>query len=94
MATTIQRAFEVSSVNDRFGRAFVVFDYATREATAMVEYDGRAYYQTRHAKEGIEYAAIERAALAVCRAARLDTTQLLELLAEEVSAKVDAYLYA
>lgn len=93
MAASIMRSYEVASVNGEVVRAFVLYDYATNEATASVEYDGRsAIRRTVKAREGIEYAAIEKVADIVGKKAHNEV--FLRSLAEVVADKVDAYLYA
>ena len=93
MATNIMRSYEVASINDAVMRAFVLYDYSSGEATASVEYDGRsAIRRTVKAREGIEYAAIERVASIV--GAKAHNEVFLRSLAEVVANKVDAYLYA
>lgn len=94
MATAIQKAYEVASVKNRFYLAFVMYDYESREAIASCEYSGgyKRVYRAR-SKEGIEYAAIEHVADMLDDATNGKVLELEDLI-NEVSSKVDAYLYA
>lgn len=94
MATTIQKSYEIASLNDAcYMQAFVLYDYTTHEATASVEYDGRtAIKRTVKAREGIEYAAIEKVANTVGKKAHNEVFMMS--LASVVAGRVDAYLYA
>lgn len=95
MATMIQKSYEVASVSNRLYLAFVMFDYEKNEAIASCEYDGgvkKVTYRAR-AKEGIEYASIERAAGMLDDATNGKVLELEELV-YDVTSRVDAYLYS
>lgn len=95
MATTTQKSYEVASVNNWLYSAFILFDYERREAIASAEYDGgyRKFRYRLKAKEGLEYAAIERVADMLDDATNGKVIEL-ECLVDEVSSNVDAYLYS
>lgn len=94
MATMI-KSYEVASVSNCLYMAFVMYDYECKEAIAVCEYSGgykRVEFHV-HSKDGIEYAAIEHVANMLDDATN-EKVDEMDSLVDEVSARVDAYLYA